>query len=369
MKKYFFVMSFLCLGLCNFVLQSYAQQVEVTHCSGKVEVLLEGADEYTDAQDNMVLSAGDIIKTASGAAVELSFNEVNTNLVRLDENTSVNISLSGDEKLEMTQGEVFSSISELPSGSAFEIRTPTAVSGARGTDWITKVTEEGTDVEALESVPYVKHFESSGNLSKQAVTIAAGQMTTVRKFQKPMMLRPIADSRRQKWQMVKKEVVQRAGEAIQKRKQMPPFNRKDFIHQIREKANLKRQDFKQMRNEMRDSYGVLVSGEKDKYLPKTEAQGHKLESDVKERVREQREQSDKFLRENVEEKTQRMGERNQRMEEKTRRMEKIGQDVSTGIKRFAGEEPNKARTGNREKTQPRRASPQKLFKPAGPGRR
>ncbi|MFH0807796.1 MAG: hypothetical protein V2A57_05215, partial [Elusimicrobiota bacterium] len=166
------------------------------------------------------------------------------------------------------------------SGSAFEIRTPTAVSGARGTDWVTKVTEEGTDVEVLESVPYVKHFESSGNLSKQVVTIAAGQMTTVRKFQKPTMQRPMADIRRQKWQQVKKEVVRRAGEAIQKRKQMPPFNRQDFIHQIKEKSNLKRQDFKQMRNEMRDSSGVLVSGEKDKYMPKSEADRHKPERDI-----------------------------------------------------------------------------------------
>ncbi len=367
MKKYLFIRVSLCLVLCNFVLQSYAQQaeqVEVTHFSGKVEIFLDEADEYTDAQDNMVLTAGDKIKTASGASVELSFNEANTNLVRLDENTSVNISLPGDEKLEMTEGEVFSSISELPTGSAFEIRTPTAVSGARGTDWVTKVTEEGTDVEALESVPYVRHFESSGNLSKQIVTIAAGQMTTVRKFQKPMMLRPVTDMRRQKWQMVKKEVVQRAGEAILKRKQLPPFNRKEFINQIKEKANLKRQDFKQMRNEMRDKAdGVLINGEKDKYLPKSEADWHKPESDVGERVKEHSEQRDKFLRENAE-------ERSQRMEEKTRRMEQMGQDERTGIKRFVGDEtPNETRAGKREKPQPRKSVPQKIFKPGSPVRR
>ncbi|GEM_PF-1665368 len=469
MKRYLFVRVFLCLALCNFFTLAHAQQaeqVEVTHCSGQVEVLLEGADDYTDAQDNMILSAGDKIKTSSGASVELSFNEANTNLVRLDENTSVNISLSGDEKIEMTEGEVFSSISQLPSGSAFEIRTPTAVSGARGTDWVTKVTEEGTDVEALESVPYVKQFESSGNLSKEVTRIVPGQMTTVRKFQKPMAFRPIADTRRQKWQQVKKEVVQRGFEAMRKRQEMPPFNRKDFINKIKEKGNLNRQDLKQIRNELGDKSGPQNNlrergqesrdprggplGEKtrgmeqmgqqdfnqrrsefgdnsgvlDRDSPKSEndfrergqesrdprggALGEKTrgmeqmgqqdfnqrrnelrdnsgvlvsdrpksENDFKERGQVSRDQRGGFLRENVEQKNQRMEERTPRMEEKTRSMEektqgmgKMGRDVGNGIKKFAGDYLNESRPGNREKPQPRKAGSQKTFKPAGPGRR
>ena len=232
---------FFCTILCGFVFIStayagQAEQAAVTYSSGTVQVQLEGSREYVSAQEGMVLEAGDTVKTQDGSSAELSFNDDNSNLVRLDANTTIQMIFSGDEKLEMTTGEVFSSVSSLPSGSAFEIRTPTAVSGARGTDWITKVTEGGTDVEAVESTPYVRHFEAEGTVSAQITPISMGHMTTVRKFQKPMPQRPISDARRQQWQMVKEDVRKRAGEASFRRMQKPPFDRKEFLRQMKEKG-------------------------------------------------------------------------------------------------------------------------------------
>ncbi len=210
-------------------------KVELTGFSGDVQVFLKEEEDYTDAAEGMELEAGDKIETGSGAFAELSFNQANTNLVRLSEGTSVEVSLSGDEKLKMTEGEVFASISFLPSGSAFEITTPTAVSGARGTDWVTKITDEGTDVEAVEKEPYVRHYESPGKFSSQPVFITPGQMTTVKRFQKPLAFRPIQEKRRQQWQSLKQDVRQRAGEAMQKRNQRPPFNRNEFLRDMRER--------------------------------------------------------------------------------------------------------------------------------------
>jgi len=207
----------------------------LTYCSGTVDVFLTDAGEYTQGQEGMILEAGDAVKTGSGGSAELSFNEANTNLLRLSENTEAKVVFSGDEKLEMTCGEIFASISSLPSESAFEIRTPTAVSGARGTDWVTKVTDEGTDIEAVEDVPYVRHIEASGAVSREVTPVTAGQMTTVRKFQKPMPLQPIPVIRHQEWKQVKFDVRQRGSEAAVKRMYRPQFDRKDFIRQIKEK--------------------------------------------------------------------------------------------------------------------------------------
>ncbi|HOU35754.1 MAG TPA: FecR family protein [Candidatus Omnitrophota bacterium] len=212
-----------------------AGQAEVIGTSGTVEVLLEGADEYTAAEEGIVLEAGDKIKTSAGGAAELSFNEANTNVVRLGENTDVAMILADDEKLEMTTGEVFASVSELAGGSSFEIRTPTAVSGARGTDWVTKVSDEGTDVEAIDSVPYVRHFESAGKKSGQMTLIQPGQMTSVKRFQPPMQPRPMAAGRQQQWQDMKQQVRRRAGEAVGKRQQRPPFKRDDFIREMKDR--------------------------------------------------------------------------------------------------------------------------------------
>lgn len=218
-----------------FLSKAYAQQreqVELTHSSGSVEVYLKESDDFVSVQEGMVLEAGDKIKTGDSSSAELSFNEENSNLVRLEEDTEVSVILSAEEKLEMTIGEVFSTISNLPSGSAFEIRTPTAVSGARGTDWITKVTDEGTDIEAIDSQPYVRHFESDGTLSKERTMITPGEMTTVRKFEKPSPFRPVSQARRQEFQELKQHVAKRGTEAIQKRQERPAFDRKNFLDNI-----------------------------------------------------------------------------------------------------------------------------------------
>jgi hypothetical protein len=228
----FCLCGFIVLCACGTLL---AQQAELITASGSVEVLLEGADEYTSAEEGMTFDAGDKIKVGSGGSAEISFNEANTNVVRLSENTDASITLSGDEKMDVSIGEVFASVSDLPSGSSFEISTPTAVSGARGTDWVTKVSDEGTDVEAVDSVPYVKHFESAGRKSSQMTLIQPGQMTTVKRFQPPMQPRPMNFARQQQWKSMKQDVRRRAGEAVGKRRERPQFDRRDFIQKMKDR--------------------------------------------------------------------------------------------------------------------------------------
>jgi len=61
-------------------------------------------------------------------------------------------------------------------GSKFEVHTPTAVAGARGTEWLTVISENpGTTFYALQNAITV--FNPA--LPTQVVTVAAGQFTTV----------------------------------------------------------------------------------------------------------------------------------------------------------------------------------------------
>lgn len=218
-----------------------AQEVELTSVSGEVEVLLSGESDYTPAEEGMKLEASDAIRTSSGATAELSFNSDNSNLVRLSENTQARILLENEEKIYMASGEAFASVSSLGGGS-FEIRTPTAVSGARGTDWVTAVTSEGTEVEAIDSQPYVRHMESNGSFSSQMTLIKPGQMTTVQKFKPPQTPREIPVARREKWQALKQDVRKRGVEAVQKRQQRPAFNRQEFLE--RKRAGFQQGDYK-----------------------------------------------------------------------------------------------------------------------------
>jgi hypothetical protein len=204
-----------------------SEQVEVTYFSGNTEVLLKDAEDFAPCEEGMILEPGDKVKTLGDGVVELAFNEENTNVVRLSEGTEVEIVLEDDEKLSLSEGEVFASIAGLPAESTFEIRTPTAVCGVRGTEWVTRVSGEETEVEAIEHTPYVRHFEESGVKSNLKMIIQPGQMTTVRRFQPPLQPRPIPHGYAQ-WKPVKEEMRRHADQAFKERKNRPAFDRERF---------------------------------------------------------------------------------------------------------------------------------------------
>jgi hypothetical protein len=223
MMKYFRIVAMLvCAAALSVALLSAQEDasevpaVEVIHVSGSPRVCKAGETEYTAIEEGMFLKAGDKIKTDKSESVELSFDEDNKNVVRVEDNTSISLTLK-DEKIELSRGRVFSMIEELPAEAVFEIRTPTAVAGVRGTDWVTSIEDEETVVEAVDGTPYVKGIDESGKVIPTSVTVLPGYMTRVRRFQMPAVLKKIPVENRMSWKQVRSELKQRAIEAIQKR--------------------------------------------------------------------------------------------------------------------------------------------------------
>jgi hypothetical protein len=175
------------------------EKVEVVSFSGTVEVRRDGSFDYQAAEEGMLLVSGDTIKTGAGASAILGFDEEDRNIVRVEENTTSVIVLKGDEKIELLQGEVFSIIQSLPTGTSFEVRTPTAVAGARGTEWATRYDGQETQVEAYEDMPFVKMIDEKGNLGEE-MKVVTGYATRVAKFAPPARMSEIPAARRQQWQ-------------------------------------------------------------------------------------------------------------------------------------------------------------------------
>lgn len=194
--------------------------VEVIYVSGSVEICKAGETVCKKAEVGMLLYFGDKIKTHRDSSIELAFDENNENVVRVESDTFVVLMLKENEKMELIQGEVFLTISKLPSGSSFEIRTPTAIAGVRGTDWVTKIEEESTVVEAIDGNPYVKGIEKDGKPMAEETVVLAGHMTKVKKFQKPLKLEKLPFKKQEKWKAVKGEVRKHAKKALQRKK--PP---------------------------------------------------------------------------------------------------------------------------------------------------
>ncbi len=110
-----------------------SSSVLVFNISGTVKVLPSGHTVWKDAREGMTLRTGDSIRTNELSSAELAFNDKKSNVVKVQPDTFVVLKLKDGEKIELIDGTVLSSLADLPRGSEFEIRTPNATCGARGT--------------------------------------------------------------------------------------------------------------------------------------------------------------------------------------------------------------------------------------------
>ncbi len=109
--------------------------VEILRISGRVTVLISGETDWRDVKEAMLLHAGDSIKTYDNSFAEIAFNAQKSNVIKVQPCTYVILRLGKSQKIELMNGELLSLIRNLPNHSTFEIRTPTAICGVRGTKY------------------------------------------------------------------------------------------------------------------------------------------------------------------------------------------------------------------------------------------
>ncbi len=115
--------------------------------TGRIEYL-EGFVEVNGSLVDIggTVQSGDIIRTDAGAYAEIVFNR--RNIFRIGESTRAVLRLGGERPgIDLNQGSftaVFERLRRIGGDNAdFEVRTPTAVGGVRGTSFFVKV--EGPD--------------------------------------------------------------------------------------------------------------------------------------------------------------------------------------------------------------------------------
>ena len=111
-------------------------QAKIFYVKGKPNIMKEGLPNWKACKTGMQIDNGDRIKTEKGEAVEISFLEDKSNIVRIEENTDAYIrKCVAPYRIELLNGAAMALIKKLPKGSTFEIATPVGLSGARGTGW------------------------------------------------------------------------------------------------------------------------------------------------------------------------------------------------------------------------------------------
>ena len=162
-----------------------AHGVEVVSYEGKVDVTLKGQDVSAPAKAGMEISAGDRIVTGEKSSARLSFSSESEQTIDINEQSDVIVKLQGGEKIELISGEVFAKIKGLKKGEEFQVRTPSATCGARGTAWVATANADKTDISVIDGSVFTRGINRDGTLMKKEYMVKKGYEREIKRFKKP----------------------------------------------------------------------------------------------------------------------------------------------------------------------------------------
>lgn len=169
MKKYLkiiFILTLPFILLATYTL-AYNDKAEIISVKGDVKILARGKAEWIKAEISMILREGDRLKTGRDSSCDLAFDRKGKNSVGILENSDVIILLRKNEKIEIVDAIIYATLSNIPKGSSFEFKTPTAVCGARGTGLGIKSNKDNTEASAYKNDIFVKNSAGAEKNIKQ----------------------------------------------------------------------------------------------------------------------------------------------------------------------------------------------------------
>ena len=178
------LLSFILTGL-PISASAQASSAKVISYSGNVDIFKTDSVDAVGCAAGMKFKTGDRIKTGAEAYVEMAFDRKSDSIVRVEENSNVVLMLKGNDKIELIDGEILTRLQNMPKGTIFQVRTPSAVCGARGTGWGTKAKGGETTVSSFESTVFVRGVKKDGSPMEGEETVKEGHERKTKKFEKP----------------------------------------------------------------------------------------------------------------------------------------------------------------------------------------
>lgn len=168
--------------------------------AGRVDILSNGRLPAIAGQNGSRLSSGDLIRTKTGGSAEVVYNDgtvlriAQRSRVDIGEHFSVKRPNSSEVKLVRGRLQAIVDLKKIPSAAPgakrFEIRTPNAIAGVRGTDYTVAYERAQTNVLVTAGDVYVYNTLMDG----QIVNLTPGTITTVLGRNRPSPPRPALDS-------------------------------------------------------------------------------------------------------------------------------------------------------------------------------
>ncbi len=197
----FFILStaVLLFFICGFA-HAEEDYALILRLRGRVMILQADEAEWIKAQAGMKLFRDDRIKTGGwGSYAELSFSRETEQIIKVFSKTSIVLKdLRPIVNVNLDKGKVYSLIESLGEKSSFEIRTPTAICGARGTGWEVNFNSH-TTAACHQNFIFVKGIDKNGQAMSGELIVNQNFKTIVKKFQKPQKTLEVTNKERRLW--------------------------------------------------------------------------------------------------------------------------------------------------------------------------
>jgi hypothetical protein len=187
MKKTFlfslFPVLFFVIG--SFVIS--AQAAEIIYVEGVVQVQAAQADVWQNAAKGMKVNTGDTLRTARRSRADVALDDAKQNIVRIEPKTLVvlNSNTAGAvDRIDLSRGKVYSNLEGLKAGMGFEVTTPSAVAGVRGSAYSVNVERDEDEVRAFKDDINIKTYDRDKNLLVET-TLPEGFKTIIDRFDTP----------------------------------------------------------------------------------------------------------------------------------------------------------------------------------------
>lgn len=186
---------------------SVGEAVKIVMVKGNPQIMKAQKAQWESCAIEMAVGTGDRIKTSGGEAVDIAFTLKSTVAMRIEENSDVFIKNNASPySTELLNGAVMASIGGLPRGSKFEVRTPTAVSGARGTAWRSSTDGNRSVFDSFEKSIYIIGIDAAGKEMEGELTVESGFRAVVDRFERPSRIEKLSGADMERWSEWKAEM-------------------------------------------------------------------------------------------------------------------------------------------------------------------
>ncbi len=169
---------FVLLWGAAFLVATVADAATIVGVSGDVTVRAAETDPWQAAAKGEAVVPETQIQCGPASRCTVAFDETLRNTVTVKENTTVTVEELEPGLVFLREGRVFSIIRGVAAERPFQVRTPTSISGARGTAWLTDFRTGRTDVSVFEDDVWVSGIDAAGNVT-QETGVATGQGVSV----------------------------------------------------------------------------------------------------------------------------------------------------------------------------------------------